>query len=198
MIGGLAACGDDDTSTTTTEASTTTTTTETAESDLSAVVLQIDEVPAGYAGVYTDAGVGAAGDEWCGTDPTDEVPEDDGARASFTQEASGPELVSDVMEYADDSTAEAFMEAATAAVDGCKNYTVPERGTVTISALSFPNVGDDTFAARFSAATTMGSYVGDIVYVRTGNRVMLLVNAGPGGVDSGVTEELTRLVADRM
>jgi hypothetical protein len=190
---------DDGSTTTAKDKATTTTTTEPpAETDLNAVVLQLEEMPTGYA-VDASADDETGDDDICGEDPTEDVPADEEAKVSFTAGDFGPFASSIVAQYSDEMTAAEFMDATTGAFENCREFTDPDDGTAyTFSGLAFPDLGDDTFAIRMTADSDFGSAAADLVYVRVGDRVMLTGNLAFGSVDSELTEEWSRLVAGRM
>lgn len=64
--------------------------------------------------------------------------------------------------------------------------------------LSFPKIGDDTYALRMTTDTgLLGSIVIDAVYVRVGDRVINILNTQFGSVDSELTQKLTQIAVER-
>jgi len=67
--------------------------------------------------------------------------------------------------------------------------------------LPFPTLGDETIALRITGAVQFGTAVIELVAVRRGDAVFLLVQTGEvsvGGVDSALTERLARLTDQRL
>lgn len=156
-------------------------------------VLQLDDLPEGFVVAPEDPDVSG---DFCGTDPTDEVPEEEEVTASFSQGDFGPFVTNAVAEYSDEATAMAFMNAVRPALEECNGYEDDINGSV--KDLAFPDLGDDTFSARYSVDSVVGPVVADIVYVRAGRLVALVAHSGITAVDTDLTEELSRLVADRL
>jgi hypothetical protein len=69
-----------------------------------------------------------------------------------------------------------------------------------LSALSFPKLGDDTFAVRMSTDAEGLSVVIDVIVVRRSGVMMLLTNAGVGvgTPDSATTETVARKALDKV
>ena len=206
----LGACGDDgdghgrtlestgDTSSTAGEE--TTTTTE-APTDLDAVVLQLDELPTGYTlDAQNEESDDSDEDDVCPENPDEQVPADETVEVGYTAGDLGPFASNIVGQYSDEATALEYMGAAREAFADCPEYTDPEDGTVyTFSSLSFPDLGDDTFAIRMSGNMPVGPVTSDLIYIRVDDRVSVVANlAFDTTVDSELTEEWSRAVADRM
>jgi hypothetical protein len=98
-----AACGGDDTtkddartlepttaSTADAESDPETTTTSAREDDLSKIVLQLNELPSGFAASPPEED---DSDDLCGTSPTEEIPEERESEATFTKGDFGPSVV---------------------------------------------------------------------------------------------------------
>lgn len=88
----------------------------------------------------------------------------------------------------------------------CRTWTEPDKNgdpvTYTVSPLSFPKLGDQTFAFRMTMAPIplVGSVTADAVYVRRGNIVssVLAMALGPSGTSGIQLEALVRKAVDRI
>jgi hypothetical protein len=206
----LAACGDDDDNgqaqtieTTTTVAEEGSSTTSGASSDLSDVVVQLDDMPAGWS-VTPPESDDDTDDELCeGQDPFNEIEPQDEAESGFQQSELGPFVSSAASQYADEDQAGEMMDQLAEATNACQSFTqTDEDGTeteFTISALSFPDLGDETFAFRLAATTMLGPLTMDFAVVREGSTGLLIANGGLGAApDSELTESLLQTMLDRL
>lgn len=216
LVGALlcAACGGGDDeggqartveATTTTEGDTPTSTSTTAATPdvaLAQIVVQLTDLPTGWSVSPPDDDE-EDDDTFCeDMDPFNEIPPQEEAESSFQQSDFGPFAASGASRYADDDEASSVMDLLTEMANKCQTFTeTDEDGTetsYTITPLSFPNLGDDTFAFRMAGATPFGPINIDIASVRQGEIVISLVNGGLGQVDSALTETLTRKMHDRL
>lgn len=218
-----ASCGDDDdqartleaTTTSTTEAvaeteepaaeaedSTTTTTEEAPPSSMDSVVVTLQDLPSGWTVSAPDE-EDEEDDEICNDqDPFNAVEPVEEAESNFEQGSFGPFLSSIAGRYASTDDAQDVLDALAAAVDQCQTFTdVDEDGTeitYTFTALSFPKLGDDTYAARLSANSPFGPLALDFVFARKGDTVAAIINGGLGAADTALTESMMRLMVDRL
>ena len=209
----LAGCGGDDdddqaqtieTTTTTADPEEETTTTSGASSDLSDVVVQLEDLPTGWSVSPPEDDDEATDDEFCEDhDPFNEVEAQDEAESSFQESDFGPFVASAASQFTDDDEASTIIDAFADAANECQSWTdTDEDGTVTeytTTPLSFPDLGDETFAFRLSAASPIGPFAADIAVVRQGEFTLSIVNAGLGaGPDSALTESLAQTMLDRL
>lgn len=178
-----------------------TTTTEEPDGSLAAAMLTLEDLPAGWTASPPDAD--DTTDEFCeGEDPFTEIQADEEVEASFQQSDVGPFIASFAEQHGSDDEAQEALDLFVDAVNSCGEFTnVEEDGTETIyrfSPLSFPQLGDDTFAARLSGTTAFGPITADFVFARDGDRVGGIVNAALGAMDSSLTEPLMRKVMERL
>ena len=220
----LAACGvtengDDSEARTVEETSSTTSTTSTTaepESDdettttadsggrgsLDDVVLELDDLPTGWSVSPDDSS--ESDDTFCDeADPFTDLNEaDDKADSDFQQSDFGPFVGSIAAQYGGDSDAEGVLDSFENAVEACREFTETDEDGATITyrfdPLSFPQLGDDTFATRLSATTVLGPFAFDIVIARVDDTVAGVFHGGFGGIDSALTEELLREMVDRI
>lgn len=217
-----ASCGDDDdqartvevTTTTATETSaapeetsteltaTSTTTTEAAApSAMDSVVVSLQDLPAGWTASTPEED--EEDDEICdGQDPFNAVEPVEEAESNFEQGSFGPFLSSIAGRYASTDDAQGVLDAVAGAVDQCQTFTdVDDDGTevtYTFAALSFPKLGEDTYAARLSATTPFGPLALDFAFAREGDAVAAVINGGLGAADTALTESMLRLMVDRL
>lgn len=212
------ACGDDDDQartvdvTTTTEASeapdgtatesATTTTEASAPSAMDSVVVTLQDLPTGWT-ASTPEDDDEDDDEICdGQDPFNAVEPVEEAESNFEQGSFGPFVSSIAGRYASTDDAQGVLDAVADAVDQCQTFTdVDEDGnetTYTFAALSFPKLGDDTYAARLSATTPFGPLALDFAFARDGDAVVAIINGGFGAADTALTESMLRLMVERL
>lgn len=216
-----ASCGDDDDHARTVEATTTstteaaaesegpaaeteesTTTTEVPPSSMDSVVVTLQDLPSGWTVSAPDEGL-EEDDEICNDqDPFDAVEPIEEAETNFEQGGFGPFLSSIAGRYASTDDAQGVLDAFAAAVEQCRAFTeVDDDGTeitYTFTALSFPKLGDDTYAARLSANTPVGPLALDFVFARKGDAVAAIINGGLGAADTALTESMMSLMVDRL
>lgn len=190
--------------TTTTPADETTTTISSPTPEAAAleqVVVQLSDMPTGWA--VSPPEEEESDDAFCdGLDPFNEVTPQDEAESTFQQSDFGPFVASGASLYKDDDEAAGVMDRLTDMANTCQSFTQPEDdGTeteYTISALSFPDLGDDTFAFRMAGTTAFGPLNLDVVAVRDGALVLAVINGGLGAADSELTESLMQTMAERV
>jgi hypothetical protein len=162
------------------------------------VLLTVEDLPTGYAadepttpenrsaGV-TPARCGPLADQTVGT-PL--------ARAAFSEGGpTGASLVQDVVAPPKGRSAVARVEQLGRLVDACPRYTVREggrTGTVRLSAVSFPEVGDAVLATRVTVDVDGVTAAGDVVYVAAGSVTMRFATSGVTGAMS--TKDLAAAV----
>lgn len=183
-----------ETATTTTEAS--------ASSAMDSVVVTLQDLPTGWT-ASTPEDDDEDDDEICdGQDPFNAVEPVEEAESNFEQGSFGPFLSSIAGRYAGTDEAQGVLDAVADAVDQCQTFTdVDEDGnetTYTFAALSFPKLGDDTYAARLSATTPFGPLALDFAFARDGDAVVAIINGGLGAADTALTESMLRLMVERL
>lgn len=216
-----ASCGDDDDQARTVDVTTSTMETEPAPaesgtapatsttareavpaSSMDSVVITLQDLPTGWTASPPEAQA-PQDEEFCeGQDPFDAVEPVEEAESAFEQGAFGPFLSSIAGRYASADDAQQVLDALAHAVDQCQTFTeIDDDGTETtyrFTALSFPNVGDDTYAARMSATTPVGPLALDFAFARQGQAVAGIINGGLGEADTALTESTLRLMVDRL
>ena len=119
------------------------------------------------------------------------------AYAIFSQTSFGPFLIAGVA--VDVPRADELFDVFPEALGACDGYVDADGFTTSVLPLSFPNVGDDTFAARIDLD---GVFPVSVLYVlaRKGDTIVLGGYAGFGGdaPDVGLLESSLRTMIDRV
>jgi hypothetical protein len=188
--------------TTTIDETTTTRAEEESPSDLEDVVVQLGDLPSGWT-VNEEDSDAEDDDSFCEDESTAEQPDPpEEAESSFKQSELGPFVSSGAGRYGSAEEAEEAFDFFVEEFAKCDGATdVDEDGTETtysLSPLSFPDVGDDTYAARMSASTTFGPLEFDIVVERSDSTMLFIFNGGLGEIDTALTEELLRTMDARL
>lgn len=124
------------------------------------------------------------------------------ASVSFEQGQMGPFLVNSLTTYNPDEGKKLFAEMK-AAVDQCPIITETQNGETTewtISPVSFPQLGDESFAVRASSDFLLGFVEMDSVYFRIGDTLsstMYLV-LGLESIDSTLTEQFATTAEKKL
>ena len=163
---------------------------------LAKVVLALTDLPAGWASQSFNA---AADDICLGRIPRSVLSPVELDSASFTKGASGPYITNVVSRFGNETQAKQFMQLTAETIDSCRSY-VDNGSTIKLGPLSFPEFGDETFAAKATGTSPYGALDGDIIYVRQGNRVASIqtISFGSSGVSNELVAFLTRLLARRL
>lgn len=166
------------------------------------VVVKLSDLPSGWTGSPPEND-DKADDTFCDdADPLVEIEPVQEAEANFQQSDFGPFLVSLAGRYDSEDTAKDVMDRFADAVDVCQSFTeVDEDGvetSYTFSPLSFPDLGDDTYAARLNGTTAFGPVALDMVFTRVDDKVLAVMNGGFGAADTALTEQMLRLMVDRL
>lgn len=168
---------------------------------LSEVVVQLSDLPTGWS-VSPPENEDEADDSFCeGRDPFNEIPPQAEAESSFQQSDFGPFVDSGASLYTDDEASE-VMDRLAEMANACQSFMQTEEDgtetTYTTSPLSFPDLGDDTFAFRVSGSTMLGPINLDVAAVREGAIVLFVGNGGLGAADTQLTEQLLRTMLRRL
>ena len=114
------------------------------------------------------------------------------AYVDFEKSALGPFLTHSIVVYPDSANARAALDDLMTAAQNCPQVTDSSGSTNTLSPLSFPSFGEDTFAIRSSGTVEM-----DAIYVLVDNVLINIRHGGIGAIDSALTETSTRLAVER-
>jgi hypothetical protein len=114
------------------------------------------------------------------------------ASVEFEKSALGPFLTHSIVVYPGRDKAEAALADYMSAAEECLEFTDSEGNTTTLSPMSFPSLGDESFALRMRSSLEF-----DVVQVRVDNVLINIMQAGFGAVDSALTEELARAAVER-
>lgn len=174
--------------------------TKPAASNLDQVILTLADLPAGWTTAAEDPD-DTTDDSFCGdVDPLADVEPAAEAEVSFQQSEMGPFLAAVALRF--DDGADDVMDLFAEAVDACREFTeTDEDGNETVyrfDPMSFPSLGDGTFAARLSSTTFLGPLSLDMVTVREDDVVLLVMNGGLGAADTALTEQALRTMLDRL
>ena len=164
--------------------------------------MQLDDLPAGWS-VFPSEGEGEPDDEICeGHDPFNEIEAQDEAKSVFQQSEFGPFVTSLAAQFEDDGEAGEVMDQLSEAASACQSFTQTDEAGIetvyTIAPLPFPDLGDETFAFRLSAATAYGPVALDYASVREGAFVVSVINGGFGPPDTALTESIAQTMLDRL
>ena len=120
--------------------------------------------------------------------------------SSFRKSELGPYLNVSVASFEDEVQQEPFDDLVDALGECPKFSVTDEEGTYSMAAapLSFPNLGDDTLALRFSARRDGTNFEMDFVAVRSGHNVIGATQIALLGVDTAATEQALRAVVSRI
>ncbi len=170
------------------------------ERPLEDVVLQLSDLPTGWSAAPAEED---DDESFCdGRDPFNEIEPQDEAESTFQQSELGPFVVSAASRYSDDAEAAEVLDLLADVAEACQSFSVTEddgsETEYTITPLSFPELGDDTFAFRMSATTVLGPITLDLAAVQEGPIVVSVGNGGLGSADGELTEALMRTMVDRL
>jgi hypothetical protein len=169
------------------------------EDDLKPLMLTLSDMPVGWTTWNDDSGDDSSS-PLCGH-PGDSGINQVKTSVDFKKSDFGP-FFSETLAVFKKGDAEQWMDQFKAKLTCNEDTITGDDGTPTpveLSPLSFPKIGDDTFALRMTADTgILGSYVVDAIYVRVGNKVIGILNLQLGAVDSDLTQSLTQLAVDRV
>lgn len=70
--------------------------------------------------------------------------------------------------------------------------------TTTLAALSFPKLGDETYALHATMTNSVFTVLADVVYLRVGNCLAYIAQAGLATVDDKLIESTARTIATRL
>ena len=170
-----------------------------SEDGLSRALLTISDMPTGWttSPPETDEDEGFCGVEFESTALFD-------IEVGFQQSVTGP-FAGHRLQAFPPGEAQRSFEAGVERASSCGEFTITnDDGTVNIwqvSPLSFPEVGDDTFAFRASTEVALfGSVTVDLVAFRRGDFISVLAFSvlGFGSPDPELAERLVRLADERL
>lgn len=177
---GLAACGDSGGGS------------DVSEEELTDALLALEDMPSGWSVEPPDEDDGDDDATFCDAEPlTEEIDADASAERDFSAGEAGPFLFELLAAMSEDEASRG-VDYVRDAFD-CGEWTDPEDDTVwNISEISFPEMGDETAAYRLSTTAGIFSANGNVVVVRNGGVLMMLVHVELGELDSELTEEMAR------
>lgn len=170
--------------------------------DLQRVLLTLDDMPTGFT---IDTPSSGTGSQPCGKSTELRARAAQTVEADFTKGGLGPFISETLGTYKSGEAKDAF-DGARKLFEDCRTWTEPDKDGKTteykIAPLSFPKLGDQTYAIRMDIKG--GGFVGqaDLVFVRRGDTILLIGN-GIGGlglatVDSTLTEQMARKADENL
>jgi hypothetical protein len=136
---------------------------------------------------------------YCSDDP-DSYPIDEptlGASAGFNRDLLGPYLSQSVLLFGSETDASRHMDWFKNEVFGCDSFS-DDAVEWRLDEISFPPLGDDSFAVRMSTASELGEIGGDLVLLRVVNVFSLLVYIDIGGFDAEQLEEFALRAEEKL
>lgn len=171
---------------------------------LSEALLTLEDMPTGWTVSPPDEDEEDDGDDICGI-ASGQFAEDAAARetSDFQKSELGP-LLNHTIDFFPDGDAKRVMAEFGDALGSCTEWTdIDEDGTETtwrLSPLSFPKIGDETFAFRMSTVTFLGAFELDWILWRRGDVVDVIAHGVIGfeGIDSEQTEAFVRQADEKL
>lgn len=160
--------------------------------DLQGVALRLDDLPSGWAVAE------AAPLQLCPeADPAREVPPSDSYQVAYSGGSTGPFIGNVVAALPNEARAEAFLDAASSAIDACERFEL-DGAEVDVERIDGGDHGDASVAARVTGAGELPTD-GTVHYVQVGRHVVTIayVSVGSGGgtevVDAAIKAVVSRL-----
>jgi hypothetical protein len=176
------------------------------EEDLSEALLTISDMPTGWTTSPPDEEEESADEgETFTTVCNVELPRRSltQVKAEFQKSQLGPFLQHTITAYPP-GEAELFLEDFIDAANSCTEWTTAEddqQFTWRLAPLSFPNLGDETFAIRTSTELELlGLMEIDTIYIREADVIINIAHMAIGisGIDSEQTEVFARLAIEKL
>ncbi|MCX9191614.1 hypothetical protein C3Y87_09340 [Carbonactinospora thermoautotrophica] len=166
------------------------------QADLQSALLTVTDMPTGFT-VDTSTKSSENDDELSGCAAMDSVKKQDGpkAEANFTKGSFGP-FVGEELALLGEEQARKSMSMLNEVLAKCRTFTSKddngETVTVKLNTLSFPKIGDDTYALRVTLGSGGIAVDADVITIRRGGVLILITNAQLGSPDSQLTETVAR------
>jgi hypothetical protein len=172
------------------------------QADLEKALISLDDLPAGWA-VRTEDEEDEANKETF-TFLCQEYQKKSIAKASadFQKGQVGPFLMNSVVTYPPGEAESQFADMLSA-VDQCATFTDTQDGTTTewtVTPISFPKLGEQSFAIRASSEFVLGFIEVDSVYIRIGDTITSIqyMVLGLQSIDSTQTEQFARIAGENL
>jgi hypothetical protein len=167
--------------------------------ELDAAVLRIEDVPTGYA--VSPPSNDTADQGVCNKQPVSKlVPSVVKAQRGFQKATLGPFISEVLLAYADPATAGSAIQTLRSETQGCTSYQQKgSDGTTTnyqLAPLSFPRLGDDTFAVQVNTSGGFFPVTANLVVLRRTNLVLVVATVGTLAPAADI-EPLVRTALDR-
>jgi len=158
-------------------------------------LLALADFPSGWTQETVDPDADEGEDTFCGaaTDNPDPVTE---AEARFAAPRGVPQVQQEVAVFAEGVAERVFAEGRERVAD-CAGFT-EEGVTFELAPLSFPALGDESFAARVRFTNEGFDFEGVVSYTRVGPALMIVTTAEPAPATVARAERYARLAARRL
>lgn len=168
-----------------------------SEEDLTGALLALEDMPSGWSVEPPDEDDEDDDATFCDAAPlAEEIDADATAERDFSGGEAGP-FFTQLLSSMDEDEAENGMDYIRDSFD-CGEWTDPEDDTVwSLAEISFPDMGDDTAAYRLSTTAGIFTANGNVIIVRDGGLLLMVVHVAIGNLDSELTEELTQKALDK-
>jgi hypothetical protein len=155
------------------------------QAQLQNALLALSDMPTGYATEPVDNSPATG---VCGKPSvSSRIPSDAEAKSEFSKSTFGPFLADTIDSYKSVDVAKNFISTEQADASSCTTFKDPSDGSdIIIAPLSFPQLGDETFAVRVTTTIPV-----DLIFIRKAN-VLVYVGFGGLNVDSSQTETFAR------
>jgi hypothetical protein len=163
-------------------------------------LLQVSDLPTGFTSALPTPSTSSDTQVCNKPDPTVTLKPSAKAEADFKKGEVGPFIIELMVAWPAPATAKSFLEQVRAAAASCTSYQTTDNGqtaTNTVSPLSFPKLGDDSFAVRVNVSgATLPADV-DVAAIRKGPVALLVVQLAVGAIDTAITEQAARAATSR-
>ena len=166
---------------------------------LKTALLTLSDMPTGWT-TSDQTGSDSSSSSMCGATPTPTSSDETTVSVDFQKSQLGPFLTEQIVVVLSGQMKTAFDQIKNSL--SCMSWTEPDsEGTPTtyqLSPLSFPKMGDDTFAFRMSGGSGMFTFEADAVYIRVGDSAITIANVAVGSVDSDLTASIAEKAVDKL
>jgi hypothetical protein len=170
------------------------------EAQLRAALLAVTDLPAGF----TEDTSPEPASTPSGCKELQALDKQDGTKleAKFTRGNFGPFVTHTLDQAPSEAAAHEALAKVSGALSRCRTFTskADDGSTVTVKlgALSFPNLGEETYALRMTADSQGLTLAGDVIVVRQDAIQVLITNLGVGAVDTQLTETVARRALGKL
>lgn len=166
---------------------------------LKTALLTLSDMPTGWT-TSDQTGSDNSSSSMCGATPTPTSSDETTVSVDFQRSQLGPFLTEQINAVPSGQMKKVFDKIKNSL--SCTSWTEPDsEGTPTtyqLSPLSFPKMGDDTFAFRMSGGSGIFTFEADAVYIRVGDSIITIANVAVGSVNSDLTESIAQKAVDKL